>query len=513
MRRFLIVVLFMAASSSPAWADVKLHPLFTDRGVLQRGSPIPVWGTADAGAEVAISFRQAKVIGATDGAGRWMVVLPAQEAGGPDDLTVTSGSTTITIKDVLVGEVWICSGQSNMEWTLRKSADADTHIPAANYPKIRLFSVPLMAQGTPQTNIGGSWRECTPDVAANFSAVAYFFGRDLHKRLNVPIGLIQTVWGGTPAQAWTSMEALNAEPSLQHYATGMQKRVENYDPVKAKAMYDTALQKHKEAAEKAKEEGKAIPGAPRLQEDPQRQPNPATLYNAMLAPLIPYGIAGAIWYQGESNGYQGYEYRTLFTTMIKDWRTRWGQGDFPFLCVQLAPFQAEKADDGSRWAELREAQFLSTKMLPKVGMAVITDVGERNDIHPPKKEPVGKRLALLARRIAYGENIVADGPIYKSMKVEGNRIILSFDSIGSGLEAKAGELTGFTVCGADNNFETAKAEIRDDNVVVWSTTVDAPVAVRYGWKNYCEVNFFNKNGLPATPFRTDDLPLQSGPKK
>ncbi len=513
MRRCLIAAVVLASFATPSFADVKLHPLFADRGVLQRGRAIPVWGTADAGSNVSIVFRQAKVATKADESGRWKVELPAQTAGGPDDLIVKSGDTTITIKDVLVGEVWICSGQSNMGWSMRQSADAETNIAAASHPNLRLFVVPLKAEETPQTSVVGSWRECTPDVAANFSAVAYFFGRDLHKHLNVPVGLIQTAWGGTPAQAWTSDEALSAEPSLKHYSETMRERVASYDPAKAKEAYDVAMEKHKEATAKAKEDDKPPPPAPRLAGDPRRNQNsPSTLYNAMIAPLIPYGVAGAIWYQGESNGSRGYEYRTLFTTMIKDWRARWGQGDFPFLCVQLAPFNNGNTE-GPQWAELREAQYLATKTLPKVGMAVITDVGEKDDIHPPQKEPVGHRLALLAQRIAYGENLVADGPTYRSMKVEGNRIVLNFDSVGTGLEAKGGELTGFTICGSDNNFVPAQAEIRGDTVVVRCDSVDAPVAVRYGWKNYCVVNLFNKNGLPATPFRTDDLPLISGPKQ
>jgi sialate O-acetylesterase len=512
MRKFMVAVALAVTSATSAFADVKLHPLFSDRGVLQRGRAIPVWGTADAGAEVMVSFRQAKATGKADESGCWKVELPAQSAGGPDDLTVSAAGKTVTIKDVLVGEVWICSGQSNMEWTLRKSTDHETHIAAAGYPNIRLFFVPLRAEGSPQTSVNGNWKECTPETAANFSAVAYFFGRDLHKKLDVPIGLIQTTWGGTPAQAWTSDEALKAEPSLKHYSDGMAKRLAAYDPVIAKATYEAAVEKHKEAAAKAKDEGNQPPPAPKLATDPGRVVNPGTLYNAMIAPLIPYGIAGAIWYQGESNGSQGFEYRTLFATMIKDWRTRWGQGDFAFLCVQLAPYNAGNTE-GPQWAEVREAQFLATKTLPNVGMAVITDVGEKNDIHPPKKEPVGIRLALLARRIAYGENVVADGPVCKSARVEGNRIVLSFDSVGAGLEAKGGDLKGFTICGNDNNFIPAKAEIRDDTVVVWSESVEAPVAVRYGWKNWPEVNLFNKNGLTATPFRTDSLPLMSQPKK
>jgi sialate O-acetylesterase len=272
------------------------------------------------------------------------------------------------------------------------------------------------------------------------------------------------------------------------------------------ARFELAQAQHKVAVAKAKLDGQPEPKAPRQfpPQPPDRSPNgPSTLYNGMIAPLLNYPIKGAIWYQGESNAGKSYEYRTLFATMIKDWRARWHLGDFPFLCVQLAPFNSGPANN---WPELREAQLLATQTLPNVGMAVITDVGEKNDIHPQKKEPVGARLALLARKIGYGERITAMGPVYKSMKTEGNRAVLSFENVGAGLEARDGKLTGFEIAGADKQFHPAEAEIRGETVVVSSDKVESPVAVRYGWLNYPEVNLWNKDGLPATPFRTDDWP-------
>lgn len=509
MRRIAIIMMLLAAPAGAA--EIQLHPLFSDNCVLQRGQPIRIWGTAQPGNDVAIALGDHRATTRADAAGNWRGELPAQTAGGPFVLEVKSGATAAKVKDVMIGDVWLCSGQSNMEWPLRKCQHAESHIAAASHPQIRLFAVPNRAEGEPQTSVGGRWHECTPDVAANFSGVAYFFGRDLHQHLKVPIGLIQSTWGGTPAQAWTSDEALRQEPSLQHYSDAMRKRVAEFDPVKAKVEYESAMNDHKSAVAKAKEEGKAPPSAPKLPNDPRRQPNPSTLYNAMIAPLIPFNVAGVIWYQGEANGSRGYEYRTLFPTMIKDWRQRWDLGDLPFLCVQLAPYGPRNAD-GPQWAELREAQWLATKTLPRVGMAVITDVGDKNDIHPTNKHTVGERLALLARRIAYGEKIVADGPTYSKMTIVGDGIDLTFDSIGLGLEAKDGALTGFMICGADREFVPAQAEIRGEQVRVWSPKVAAPVAVRYGWHNYCETNLFNKNGLPATPFRTDDFPLLSQPK-
>lgn len=503
MLRWIVVALVAGCLAPSARAEIKLNELFCDHAVLQRAKPVPVWGTATPGAEVTVGFRQAKVSGKADDKGRWKVELPPQQVGGPDVMTVTGDGSNITLSDILVGEVWICSGQSNMGWTIKQSADPEKHKAAANHPKLRLFKVKLVASPKPLDSVpvDARWQACTPAAVENFSAVAYFFGRDLHKDLNVPVGLIQTCWGGTPAQAWTSEEALNAEPSLKYYHEKFREAVAAWDPEASKA-------RHKAAVEKAKAEGKAAPRAPI---NPATSPgSPSTLYNAMIHPLLPYRIAGAIWYQGESNGSKGFEYRTLFPTMIKDWRARWGQGDFPFLCVQLAPFNNGNTE-GPQWAELREAQWLATKILPNVGMAVITDVGDKNDIHPKLKEPVGARLALLALSMVYGKPIVAQGPVYKSMKVDGSRVILSFDSVGEGLDARGGELTGFSICGKDRKFVPAKAEIVGETVIVSAEGIAEPIAVRYGWKNYPVVNLFNKNGLPATPFRTDDFPLTSAP--
>lgn len=515
MRRLIWVIALVLVGPSAGFAEVKLNGLFTDHAVLQRGRPIPVWGTATPDAEVTVAFRGSEVKGKADAQGRWKVALPAQTAGGPDALTVTGDGSTVTLNDILVGEVWICSGQSNMGWTINQSATPEKYKPLANHPNLRLYQVRLTASPKPleAVPVGMSWQACTPENVGNFSAVAYFFGRDLHKNLNVPVGLIQTAWGGTPAQAWTSEPALEAEPSLAYYVEQYKKALAAWDPQKAAEKYEKDKEKHREAAARAKADGKRPPAAPVPPRSPGQSPNsPATLYNAMIHPLIPYGIAGAIWYQGESNGSKGFEYRTLFTTMIKDWRARWGQGDFPFLCVQLAPFNAGNPE-GPQWAELRDAQWYATKALPSVGMAVITDVGEKDDIHPKKKEPVGARLALLARAIAYGQKIVANGPQFRSMTVDGARAVLSFDSVGSGLEASGGMLHGFTICGADRKFVPAQAEIRGDTVVVWADGVERPVAVRYGWKNYPEINLFNKEGLPATPFRTDNFPMLSEPPK
>jgi sialate O-acetylesterase len=502
---------FALCSPSQARADVKPHPLITENMVLQQGVKVPLWGDADDGEKVTVSC-QGQTVSATAQNGKWQVCLENLKAGGPYPLTI-AGKNTITYKNVLVGEVWIASGQSNMEWPLRASDGAEKHIGASANPLIRLFTVPHTTAQTPQTTVNSKWVECGPTTVPSFSAVAYFFGRELQKSRGVPVGLIHTSWGGTPAEAWTSQAALEAQPSLKHYLAAREQALANYPQAMEK--YKADLEKHKAAVEKAKAEGKTPPPAPRQPAPPDKSPHiPSSLYNGMIAPLIPYAIKGAIWYQGESNAGRAYEYRTLFPAMIKNWRDDWKQGDFPFLLVQLAPFmQISKTPQESAWAELREAQLLATKACPNTGMAVITDVGDERDIHPKWKDPVGARLALAARAIGYGEKIEFSGPLYDSVKFEGNKAILSFTHTTGGLVAKGTELTGFTITGEDKKFVNAKAEIQDQHVVVWSDEVTKPVAVRFGWANYPVVNLWNKEGLPATPFRTDDFPLTTAPKK
>jgi sialate O-acetylesterase len=508
------VLVGAACCCGPSRADVKPHALFSEGMVLQQGSKVPVWGTADDGEQVTVRC-EGQEASATAKDGRWQVRLDNLKAGGPYELTI-AGKNTVTIKNVLVGEVWVCSGQSNMEWPVRASADAERHIANSANPKIRLFTVPKVGAEKPLDSVKGQWKECGPDTVGSFSAVAYFFGRDVQKALDVPVGLIHTSWGGTPAEAWTRLGALEASPELKHYVEGQARARENFP--KAMEKYKADLAKHEEAVKKAKDEGQQPPKAPAAPQNPLTgSHSPAALYNGMIAPLIPYALRGAIWYQGESNAGRAYEYRTLFPAMIQNWRADWKQGDFPFLFVQLAPFdprRGSKPEVGeSAWAELREAQLLTTRKLPNTAMAVITDVGDEKDIHPKQKEPVGARLALAAQALAFGRKLVYSGPEYDKMTVEGNKAVLSFRHAGGGLEAKGGPLVGFTVCGADHKFVKAEAEIRDDKVVVWSDQVAKPEAVRFGWADFPVVNLWNKDGLPASPFRTDDYAMITAPKK
>ncbi len=468
-----------------ARADVKPHPLIADGMVLQQGTKCTLWGIADPGEEVSAELDTGEKVGEATGTkadndGKWTLALAPRKAGGPYTLTI-KGKNTLTLKDVYVGEVWIASGQSNMEWPVELSANPKQVSDNSKNPKIRLFTVEHRVSETPvadvavnstnQRRITGKWLECGPQTVPSFSAVAYFFGRDLQKALDVPVGLIHSSWGGTVAEAWTSREALEADPALKHLLPK--------SPIQA------------------------------------GNPNQGTvLFNGMIAPLLPYSIKGAIWYQGESNAGRAWEYRTLFPAMIQSWRAAFKQGDFPFLFVQLAPFMATTTvPEDCAWAELRDAQLYTSLKVPNTAQAVITDAGETSDIHPRRKEPAGARLARAARALAYREKIEYAGPVFREMTVEGNKAVLHFSHTGKGLEAKGGLPLGFTIAGEDRKFVNAHAEIKGDKVVVWNNQVEKPVAVRFGWANYPFVDLWNRDGLPASPFRTDEFPLLTQPKK
>ncbi|MBN1346904.1 MAG: sialate O-acetylesterase [Phycisphaerae bacterium] len=516
MRRAMSVLVFMAigvgAAGSSAPAAVKLHGLFTDNMVLQQAQKVPVWGTADEGEKVTVAFCGQEV-SATAKDGKWTVWLKPLKAGGPFEMTVKA-SNAVALENVLVGEVWICSGQSNMGFPVSHSAGAGQVIAESANPMIRLFTVERTPSGKPlsEVTVGHPWVEAGPKTVGGFSAVGYFFGKELQAAIKVPVGLINSSWGGTSAQAWTQHEALASDPALKAYLDRWERYLKTDYP-KQKAAYPARLAKWQQTAKAAKAAGKNVPRKPPVPAGPDSQRQPSALFNGMIHPLLPYAIRGAIWYQGESNAGEGDLYRKLFPAMIANWRQVWGQGDFPFLFVQLAPFEG-KADQPP-WAEIRESQLVTAQKVPGVGMAVITDLGERKDIHPKRKAPVGARLALAARAIAYGEKIVYSGPEYSGMKVEGGKVVLNFKHVGSGLVAKDGPLRGFTIAGKDRKFVEAQAEIRGDTVIVSSPKVPQPAAVRYAWSNFPEVNLYNKEGLPATPFRTDDFPLvtQSGGRR
>jgi len=492
MNRLLLLSLAMLLPGT-ASADVRLPAIIAEGMVLQRHAPLRFWGWADDGESVTVEFLgQKKSVTATRGT--WEVTLkPVTTAGGPFRLVIT-GKNRIEFTDVLVGEVWILSGQSNMEWPLRGSFQPEDVIAKSANPNLRLFMVRNTRSDQPMKDVEVQqpWAAASPATTAGFSAVGYYFGRSLNATLGVPIGLISADWGGTPAEAWTPEQRLRSAASLTSiidaYAAGTPR-------------YDEQLATWQAAVDKAKREGTTVPNRP-------NRWRYSELYNAMIAPLTRFPIRGALWYQGESNASRAMQYRELFPAMIDAWREAWGIKDFPFLLVQLAPFQGSGSDK-LEYAELREAQDLATQRLKNVGMAVITDVGEEKDIHPRKKQPVGERLALQARTLAYGErDLVAVGPTFKKVRFEEARAVLTFDHVGSGLmtgaEVAGGKLVGFTVAGDDGVFTAANAVIEGkDRVVVSAATVARPTAVRYGFLNFPVVNLWNKEGLPAAPFRTD----------
>lgn len=526
-RSLLVAGLVGALLPVTSRAEVKPHPIFSKNMVLQRDQPITVWGTASPKESVTVTLRiqsatsvAEKAMGvAADAQGNWSVRLPAQSASKLAD-TVTLKINNVVLDNILIGDVWLCSGQSNMEWRISQLPKGDQGkkvAAAATHPTIRLFDIPNRPSAVPMTDFpvtgnSGKWLECKPETAINFSAVGYFFGKKLNQELGVPIGLISSDWGGTPAEAWTNRESLNAAPSLKHYTERFDAARKNFNPEKAKAANEKAIAAWKTAAEQAKKDGKPAPRYPRLQQDPGSSPNPTTLYNGMIAPITKFPITGAIWYQGESNAGRAYEYRTLMPTMIQNWRQQWGQ-EFPFFMVQLAPFRGGVS--GVDYAELRDAQFHTTKALPKVGIAIITDVGEEMDIHPQQKQPVGERLAQAALHTAYGQNVEPIGPTFKKLSIEGDKAVVQFDHLGGGLTVKGSEIAGFQLAGADGKYHPAQAEIKGDTVVVTSDTVTKPVSVRFGWVNFAKptLNLFGKNGLPAAPFRTDDQPYTTKPKQ
>jgi sialate O-acetylesterase len=500
-------MLLLVGVVSVASADVTLPSMFSDHMVLQRQIAIPVWGWADEGEKVTVTLCGQTKSATGDSDGKWSVKLAALEAGGPHTLVV-KGNNQIEIADVLVGEVWLCSGQSNMAMTVSRSANFDAEQASADHPQIRMLTVARVTAETPQERCDGSWQVCSPDTVGSFSATGYFFGRELHQELDVPVGLINSSWGGTPVQAWTCLKAQKVLPELKSVLADWEQRIATYDPEAAKARYDKQLAAWKEKAKAAEESGEKPPRRPRALGDPRVNPHrPANLFNGMIAPLAPYALRGAIWYQGENNAGSGFPqlYGLQLATMIKNWRKVWDQGEFPFEWVQLPNFRAPQKEpiETSGWVIVQE-QMLKTLAVPNTGMAITIDVGEANDIHPKNKQDVGKRLARWALGTTYGKDIVYSGPVYKSMRKQDGKIVVEFDHCGDKLTAKDGKLKGFVIAGEDQQFVFADAQIKGKTVVVSSPDVKNPVAVRYAWASNPDCNLVNCAGLPASPFRTDE---------
>ncbi|HSE20434.1 MAG TPA: sialate O-acetylesterase [Pyrinomonadaceae bacterium] len=651
-RLFLLLITVFLLLQQQAFAKITVPSLIGDNMVLQSGKQVRIWGHGDPGEQVSIEIAGQKAKAVTDTTGNWATKIGPLKAGGPVDLTIT-GSNTLTIKNVLVGEVWICSGQSNMEWPLINARNGAEEVAKANYPEIRLFTVQKATSSTPLDDVKGNWVVTTPDKVGQFSAVGYFFGRELNQKLKVPVGLIHTSWGGTPAEAWTQRESLASNPELQPILDRYQESQKDLPERQAEFQKQLATWIHQNLYEDEGNKGEAlgyadpqtsfsdwpsmnlpqfietaglkidgavwfrkeielpqawagktlelnlaaiddydttyfngkrvggigaetpnsysvprqyqIPGelvkagrnviAVRIFDSageggfgtgkmtigpangaqpialagpwmykvesglepkspdwgsrpeapgPNNQNSPTVLYNAMIAPLVPYAIRGAIWYQGESNAGRAYQYRTLFPTMIRNWRNVWAEGDFPFYFVQLANWQPIKTEpDESEWAELREAQTMTLRE-PNTGMAVIIDIGDTKDIHPRNKTDVGHRLALWALANTYDHKIEYSGPLYKSFTVNGNEIRIKFTHA-NGLKTSDGTAPkAFAIAGEDKKFVWADAKIEGDEIIVSSKDISKPVAVRYAWADNPVTNLYNKLDLPASPFRTDD---------
>lgn len=660
---FWLLVMGLVVTVCPLAADVSLPAIFSDHAVLQKSGRVPVWGRAEPGEKVSVTLGQAKAETTAGEGRRWEVVLDLSRSGpGPFNLVV-QGANTLTVSDVLVGEVWLASGQSNMEWILSNTNDAAKEIAASANPQLRQFAVTKAEAAVPIKGYQGKWVVAGPETSGNFSAVGYYFGKFLQRGLKAPVGIIFSAWGGTPSETWTSREALASdseisagadkeEANLRTYSrrlreyllamsewqetnqrkdrpfdgvpsgedwlpvavpgngggpgavwlrrklqippeqagrpmvitfseggSGIEQVFWNGAPVGSSSFEQAvktrggrrytvpaaqvtageavlAIRLFHPAndivtssisvgnpplagdwtkkvefafAPVAPESKAAIPASPGL--EPWAWQAPGHLYNAMIYPLIPYAIRGVIWYQGESNIGRAYQYRKAFPLLINDWRSKWGQGEFPFYFCQLANMNGKQSEPSeANWAELREAQSL-TLALPNTGQAVLIDLGDANNVHPRNKSDVGSRLAAIALAKTYGQAVPFSGPVYESMKIDGGKIRLAFTNIDGGLVAKPlpatysvdsatgatapivrncpGELEGFAICGEDHKWAWAEAKIEGNEVVVWSDKVPAPVAVRYGWSNNPTCNLANAAGFPASPFRTDDFPITS----
>ncbi len=508
----LALIVLAGLAPSAARAEIHLPAIFGPHMVLQRDQKDRVWGSAEPGEKLVVAIAGQEKSTEAGADGKWSVALDPMPAGGPHSLTVSGKKDTVVFDDVLVGEVWLCSGQSNMELAVSQANDGDLEAQSANYPKIRLISVPKVGTQEPQSDFKGKWEVCTPESAKGFSAVGYFFGRQIHATIGVPVGLIDDSWGGSAAEAWVRRDRLAADPKYKGLLAEWEKF--EADAPRLQEEFDRRADARREAAAKARAEGRQPPRTP---EGPQARlrgnSRPGNIYNGVLKPTIGYGIRGAIWYQGESNAGRAYQYRDLFPLMIQSWRDEWGIGPFSFYWVQLADYQNETREPvESAWAELREAQTMTMDRLKNTGQAVIVDLGEAQDIHPRNKQDVALRLARWALARDYGVKVPYQSPTYKSMAKQGDSVVLTFDNAENKLMTfDVPEVRGFAVAGADHKFVKATAKVvGKDKVEVRADGVADPLAVRYAWADNPVCNLYNSAGLPVTPFRTDDWPGVTG---
>jgi sialate O-acetylesterase len=509
------ILTFLLLSPSLLLAKLNVPHFFSDHMVLQRERAAAIWGKADAGAEVTVSFKgkSAKAKAAADGNWKAQIETGAADAKGAV-LTISAGVDKIEIQDVLVGEVWFASGQSNMFYTMNRSPEYAGLIAESNHPALRMFNAPLVTAEENQEDIDGSWKAATPETVADYSAVAFFFARKLHLELGVPVGVIKSAWGGKPVETFTSREALNTLPGTKALVDAMLKDEASYDQAKADAAYSSKLEQWKAtmAAAKGKPEvdRKRLPKKPDAPKRPLlTEGRPGVLYAAMIHPFVGYTMRGAIWYQGEGNARPGaVPYDQTLPLMINDWRKRWAD-EFSFYYVQLASYHAPSTAPGTpdSWALTQDRMRLVLGTTPKTGMAIINDVGETNDIHPKNKKDPGERLARWALAKDYGKQLIYSGPLFKSSEVKDGAIRVTFDQSGTGLKSRdGGALKRFEIAGADKVWKWADAKVDGtDSVLVSSAEVKSPVAVRYAWAANPEgANLVNSDGLPASVFRTDD---------
>lgn len=502
MRSLLVYSALIAwAISQPVPAAVRLPAIFSEHMVLQRGIRVPVWGWADPGEQVTVTIARQTGKAQAGADGKWMVHLAPLKTGGPLRLVI-QGKNTLAVEDVLVGEVWLCSGQSNMVMKVSAAQNFEAERQAANTPEIRTFVVQPSYAEEPQSELKGRWIVATPESVGEFSAAAYFFGRELHRSLHVPVGLVNSSVGGTAIEAWISAGAQRTSPDLKPELKLLDQANAEFDRAAAAAQYQAALAKWKAAAAAGQSRKRAPRRAPlNPVELHDRQNGVAVLFNGMIAPLIPFALRGAIWYQGEANTRpeRASYYQYQLPLLVKDWRARWGQGSFPFAWVQLPNFNGP----GRNWPVVREG-MLKTLAVPRTGMAVTIDIGEAGNIHPKNKQEAGRRLAMWALGDVYGHKGAVSGPLFAGQKIKSGQIVISFAHAGGGLVAKNGALEGFLIAGSDKRWVPAVAKIAGSTVVISSPEVKQPVAVRYAWANNPRCNLYNGAGLPASPFRTDN---------
>lgn len=500
-----MILISVFVLSANIFADVKLPDVLGDSMVLQQKQIVPIWGTADVGETIVVSFQKQKLTAVADAKGKWRVDLKPLKAEFTSQSLIIEGKNKIELKNILVGEVWLVSGQSNMQWTLLQSNNGASEVAKANQPNIRLFNVSRMVGSKKRPGKMAEWAKCTPESVKEFSGAGYYFAVDLQEKLKVPIGVINSSWGGSQAEAWTPVEYLQSNPDL--VATVERTKIWDEERPKVRKDYDEAIAKWKVDSEKQKAAGARPSPSPGVPDALRDYRVAASIYDGMIAPLMPFAIKGAVWYQGESNEARAEQYGILMPVMIRSWREKWGQGNFPFGIIQLPNYRQPKAEPvDEAWSFIREAQRRTALNTINTGLIVTIDIGEANDIHPKNKLDVGLRMSRWALKTAYKMKLT-NSPVLKNYVIKGNKIQLTFDDVGAGLKIKKGDkLEEFAIAGEDKKFVWADAKIVGKNKVeVWSDKIQIPKAVRYAFNNNPRnQNLTNDSGLPASPFRTDN---------